>query len=181
MLLNIVLYRPGVPVRLWEPQPSLLFFCSFQCDVVIMQDIISQFHFLHTHEILYSRQGRQREQDLPFRQLKQLYYKAQHSLHYCAVFNQTLSQRCIRISRLFQGLAAASEHLLLFIFYFFFILGLLKLMGGWRQELMHCRWQQKRLHKIAFGISCAFRLHLINYCCISVIKIVLYLELITVR
>lgn len=98
--------------------------------VVIMQDIISQFHFLHTHEILYSRQGRQREQDLPFRQLKQLYYKAQHSLHYCAVFNQTLSQRCIRISRLFQGLAAASEHLLLFIFYFFFILGLLKLMGG---------------------------------------------------
>lgn len=71
--------------------------------------------------------------------------------------------------------------LTLIYLFIYFVLGLLNLTGGRRQGLMHCRWQQKRLHKIAFGISCAFHIYLINYCCISAIKIVLYLELITVR
>lgn len=79
------------------------------------------------------------------------------------------------------GAGSYFSTLTLIYLFIYFVLGVSNLMGGQRQELMHCRWQQKRLHKIAFGISCAFHVHLINYCCISAIKIVLYLELITVR
>lgn len=114
---------PTFPLLFLTPQLSL-FFSSLPCDVSWDNaGMTSQFH-------TWSRQGRQRKQDLPFStQIIALQSPARFSL-LCRVQSTSIPKVHTDL-RLFQALAAASLYLLLFIyFYFFFILGLLKLMGG---------------------------------------------------